>query len=167
MIIVETGEGLEDSNSLLSIEESDGIANRLLLDPDLWINDPNKERLLMRGTLYLDSTIRWVSVPLKDNQALEWPRKEFMDFYGRTVGGESIPEALKEAVLAVAFTEATREEGTMFESVPAIKSERYNKTSVTYATPQEKDEGQASLFIQRLRLLGYARGAANFRFGRA
>ncbi len=76
-LIVETGEGLPDADSYVSLD--DAIAYHAAQGNTAWaaatVTDEQREVALRRATAYVDSRYRFRGSPLTVVQALEWPRE--------------------------------------------------------------------------------------------
>lgn len=81
-LIVETGEGLSNAESYISVADAD--ARHASLGNTGWTGTEQvKEALLRRATAYMEQAYRsrWKGNRLRKDQALSWPR------YGATVDG--------------------------------------------------------------------------------
>lgn len=160
--IVETGEGLEDATSYVSVQEADDYIALFYdsLDAD-WtaLTSAEKEVILMRATTYVDDLIRYTSSLKDDEQALNWPRLTFEDRNGRKVKGESVPRAIKEATIEVAFASIS---SNIFEEEFSITREMYGSSSVDYAGPIKVGGNSVIKEItKKLLRLGYGVREAN------
>ncbi len=142
-LILETGEGIPDSNSYLNVTEAETILT------DLGYETFPSESVLINPSLYIDGYLDPSSFILTEDQGLMWPRQAFTDNQGRTVKG--IPKALKRAVaiIAVEFMEED-----LFDVEPSVISESYGNSSVEFAYPQSKP-GKVVSQLAYLRSLGY------------
>jgi hypothetical protein len=103
--VVETGSGLANATSYVSIAEADDY---YVIDPNFsatWANLTLevKQYLLAWATRILDQKSIWkgvLSVP--DTQALRWPRTYVYDRDDRLIAPDSIPKQLKEATFELA-----------------------------------------------------------------
>lgn len=93
MLIVETGEGLSNSNSYASIEEFDAYCTLRNHMSAVAESETVKAGALVRATDYADWVYRFRSVKATDTQALEYPR----------LGEEGIASKLKTAVIELAI----------------------------------------------------------------
>lgn len=161
-LVKETGDVVENANSYVDVAESDDFADEILLTPSEWkdLDTADKEIRLIRATRLIDTLVKWNSDIEDTDQELAWPRKEFDDNTGRTIKNDVVPDAVKEATFMLAYQES--QSGSLFETQDVVKSERYGRTQVEYATTtQSREYGDSGLFLRRLRVLGYASGEAN------
>lgn len=136
-MIVETGEGLEDSNSYVSVEYADnyfltrGVSNWAELDLQ------TKEQSLIRATDYIDNIFKWYGKKMSASQALRFPRVNLKDYEGNDVTG--IPSCLKQAVCdaAVLSSEGTELFHTENENGDVI-SENITSLSFTYSKTKKE-----------------------------
>jgi hypothetical protein len=142
-LILETGEGVPDSNSYLSITEAEDILT------DLGYDTFPAESDLINASLYLDTYLDPASFILTEGQGLLWPREPFTDNQGRTI--EGIPKAIKRAV-AIISMEFMEED--LFDIEPAVISESYGNSSVEFVAPQSKP-GRVVSQLSYLKSLGY------------
>ena len=155
-LIVEDGTGLEDSNSYVSVSESEDI----LLD--LGYDQFPSETDLIKATLYIDTNFRPVSNILNEDQALLWPREKFTDSQDRKITG--IPFELKRTTSIVA---ASFIDNDLFDEEPSITQESYGDTSVTYSGPVSQTDGNVKAAMVRLKKLGYGSSSSTIRLTRA
>lgn len=146
-LILETGEGVPDSNSYLSMTEAESILT------DLGYDTFPSESDLVNASLYLDTYLDPASFILTEDQGMLWPREPFTDNQGRTV--EGIPKAIKRAV-AIISMEFMEED--LFDIEPAVISESYGNSSVEFVAPQSKP-GKVVSQLSYLKSLGY--GSSN------
>lgn len=97
MLIVETGEGLTNSNTYASEAEFDAYCTLRNLTVPLAADPVAKCGALVRSTDYLDRAYKYKSVRLSDDQALECPR----------LGDEEISTKLKAACIELAIIALT------------------------------------------------------------
>lgn len=102
-IVVETGTGLSNSNSYVTVAEADTY-NENHYYGSAWaaLSDENKKRAMIFATRLLDEQVDWNGTPRKstdtsisDHQALRWPRNSVVDSDGYAVDHKTIPEWLK------------------------------------------------------------------------
>lgn len=127
-LIVETGEGLPNSNTYATVAELEQYAaDRLETLPDA-----NKESLLIRAMDYLESITDWKGVRLTSTQALAWPRSGvYID--GFPASKNIIPSLLKRGQMQLAI------EAITYDLLPstdgfAVASEKVDVIEVEYAT---------------------------------
>lgn len=102
--VVETGSGLADATSYVSIAEADDY---FTIDPnfsDEWsgLTEETQQYLLAWATRILDQKGNFKGYPSTETQALRWPRVGVCDRDGREIAGDVIPKQLKEATFEIA-----------------------------------------------------------------
>ncbi len=103
-LIVETGDGLTNSNSYATEAEGNNyFASRL--NSDGWDNasSQNREVALVMATRILDDWIAWKGIKANETQALRWPRYSVYDQDGFLIENTVIPQWLKEATFEEAI----------------------------------------------------------------
>ena len=131
---VETGSIVANANSYVSIAD----ANTYFTDrgsPTEWDSayESDRKAALIYATTWLDQNISWYSSIQDLDQTLGWPRINFFDREGRTIGGTGvIPVPIKNATCELAL-QWLREDFTSSVN-EGIKSESIGNTSITYAT---------------------------------
>ena len=159
MLIVEDGTGTnESSNSYLDVITADTLAETILVDPNDWLSldESQKERYLILGTMFIDTYLNPTSYLLVDTQPLLWPREKFTDAQGREV--EGIPSELEKATLTIA-TEFINEDP--FTQSISITEERFGDSMQKFAAPIKENGFKANLALQRLKNLGYGFSYSN------
>jgi hypothetical protein len=106
--IVETGTGLANAESYISVEDAEDYiaAYAIAADVTLWdaLADADKEKALRIGTQYLDLCFRFRSVKSTQTQALAWPRIGVQDDEGYYfLDSSQIPECVKRATVEAAL----------------------------------------------------------------
>lgn len=75
-LIVESGVGLDDAESYVSVADATTYAAKI--GHSAWsalaVTEAQREAALRQATAYIDSRYRFRGEPLTDTQALEWPR---------------------------------------------------------------------------------------------
>ena len=90
---------------------------------------------------------------------MNWPRSTFEDRNGRKVKEDSIPRAIKEATIEVAFASNS---SNLFEEEYSITREMYGSSSVDYAGPVKVGGNTVVREVtKKLLRLGYGVRAAN------
>ena len=134
--IVETGEGLPDSTSYTSVFEA-GMVIEFFYPNKLpeWnaLSEEEKERRLIIATRFIDNLVSWNSYLKDTEQALEWPRKEFIDARGRTVADDIVPKVVREAVAGLAVESLS---GALSTEVIKLTQEDFGDSSERYAVPK-------------------------------
>jgi len=97
-MIVETGSGLTNSNSYVSLDDAD-IYHEMRLHVTDWTgsNDDTKEAALMWASSLLDQLVDWYGSKYTEAQAMRWPRSGVYDIDGYAIGSSEIPQFLKDA----------------------------------------------------------------------
>ncbi len=106
-LIVETGTGVTNANSYVSVAFADNYASGSLTATE-WeaLTIDTKEKLLIAATRWLDQHAKWngtktfTTAPLPNN--LRWPRKNVFDCDELPVGENTIPPGLMSAVCELA-----------------------------------------------------------------
>lgn len=133
--VVETGEGLDNATSYVTVAFADLYADSFFSDSDYetWseLTDNSKERCLNRATAYLDRTYVFVGQISSSTQALKFPRKEVYDELEGEVSG--VPYNIKSATCLT----AKRLMGGIqldpdLERGGAIKREKIDTIDITY-----------------------------------
>lgn len=105
-LVVETGAGLSNSNSYVTLTESNDY---LLLNKyyaDTWDagDDDIKENCLILSTSMLDNYMDWFGTKTVEASALRWPRTGVVDLDGIEIDDNTIPQNLKKAVCELAYS---------------------------------------------------------------
>ena len=136
-MIVETGEGLKNSDSYVDVDVADTyFASRGNI---AWssLSQEAKESALINATDFVDNVFRWKGVKSTSEQALRFPRKNLIDIDGYEVRG--VPNVLKQAVCDAAFISSTGK--TLFqtsEANGAVVSEKIGELAFTYDISKKK-----------------------------
>ena len=105
-LVVETGAGLANANSYVSVADADTYHATYTGSTD-WSGAANatKERALISATQYLDIEHegRWRGVKGSSTQSLSWPRANAVDYDGYTVDSDIVPQKLKDACCELAL----------------------------------------------------------------
>lgn len=151
-MIVETGDGLVDSNSYISVIDANTYFSARGIESWDSLTDEEKEQALIKATDYIDSAFKWRGKKKTSEQALNFPRVDLIDDNGFKI--ERVPNALRYAVCESANLVATGTE--LFqtqESNGAVTSEKIGQLSFTYDTSKKLKD--SSLFDSiNLRLRG-------------
>lgn len=102
---VETGAGLPDSTTYVSLEEANDYFKVHPYYADNWddLGIPDRERLLMSATFQLDVFISWEGDIVNPTQALGWPRTGVTDQEGRDIASDVVPSQVKIATCEMAI----------------------------------------------------------------
>lgn len=97
--LVETGEGIPNSNSYMTIQELKDFSDVFMRNYDPYL-DEDIEKGLIQATLFLDSYF-YGRFPgdRKENQGLEWPRENASYYDGEEIADDVIPKELKHALM--------------------------------------------------------------------
>lgn len=105
-LILETGAGLVNSNSYVSVAEGEVYFTPDLSSYALWAAAPDQEGLLIWATRVLDQKVRWRGTTANNSttitQALRWPRQQMFDRDGNAVLTTVIPIQVKQATCELA-----------------------------------------------------------------
>lgn len=110
MLNVETGVGLEDSESYVTVAEC--TAYHAKHGGTAWDAVDDQEAALRKATQYLDSVYQWRGDRVFSTQALKWPRLNVV-VDGYELPGDEIPAKLKAACCELAA------KGELFADVSA------------------------------------------------
>ena len=105
-LVLETGAGLTNSNSYVSLTEADIISS---VRPDRyktkWINADNfqKEQVLIWASQLLDDWIIWPGVQATGDQAMLFPRSGVVNPDGYLLGSSTVFPFVKRAVVELAI----------------------------------------------------------------
>lgn len=128
--IVETGQGLENATSYVSVEFADSYFEQFGNSDWGDLEENQKQLALNKATRSIDVMYgqRYQSYPsFPDTQSLLFPRSAFYINTHQLVSSTSIPRILKEAVCELAVQIALNDEFTMYPDVNAtglIKSQK-------------------------------------------
>jgi len=101
--VVETGAGLSNATSFISVADADAYASEVGLSA--WTGaSGTKETALIKAQRYITQTYRgmWKGIRSTELQALDWPRADVEDYDGYVLDSDSIPAAIKEAQVELA-----------------------------------------------------------------
>jgi hypothetical protein len=138
MIIVEDGTNIPNSNSYVTVIELDNFA--ALRGYTLPASTPDKEVLLIKGADYTESfRSNYQGKKTFSNQSLQFPRTGvYVDCY--PVGGETIPQDLKNAQLQAAIEVSISGGDIQPNTSKNIKKEKVDVIEVEY------QDGNGSLY---------------------
>jgi len=109
-LIVETGEGLPDANSYVSLDYAESYWAQRGYDASSY-SDEQKEQSLIRASEYITYSFEWPGyrkngrTDVDGYQGLAWPRYYALDKEGHTVGLDSVPREVQFATCELAFYE--------------------------------------------------------------
>lgn len=128
---VETGDGLSNANSYVSVAEADSY--HLSRNNTDWakLTNTKKEAALLYATSYIDAKFDFPGYIKLSTQSLAWPRSSAYDNENRTLTG--VPNKLKEAVCELALVHATEEKiNATFDRGGEVKSEQIGPIEIVY-----------------------------------
>ena len=133
-LIVETGTGLANSESYVTVEEADAYHTSRGNLP--WLNDVDmteaaKEQALRRAADYIEQVygLSFKGYRVSRTQALSFPRNE-VEVYDYYIDGNVIPVQLKNAQMALAYKAA---QGNLAPDISqAVKREKVDVLEVEY-----------------------------------
>ena len=112
-LTVETGEGLSDADSYISVADADTYNTNHSNSAD-WIgaSTADKEKALRLATqsLNLKYRSRWKGLKVEQVNALDWPRTGVQDGSGFAVESDSIPQNILDAECELALREVQGDE---------------------------------------------------------
>lgn len=128
MLNVETGVGLEDSESYVTVAEC--TAYHAKHGGTAWDAIDDQEAALRKATQYLDSVYQWRGYPVFSTQALKWPR------LGVVVDGYELPSDELPAKLKAACCELAAK-GDLFSDVDSqhVESVKVGPIERTMSAP--------------------------------
>lgn len=158
---VETGEGLPDATSYVSISEAEDYINSFVVGGSDWIalDQTSKEKSLMQSVRFLDGMMGWQG-NIKDNeQRLAWPRVGVIDREGRCTSDDYVPSAIKDAQVELAVSAL---DTPLTTETRKLTREDFGDTQDWYAAPVTVGGNEAvQSLIKSLAFLGYGRSKAN------
>lgn len=150
-IVVEDGTGKADAVSYLSVADAD--AYHTARGNTAWTGAA-KEAALVKATDYLDRMFRYKGVKNSTEQALEWPRYNVFDRYGRLIPSDALPRELENATAELALSALSEDVMPDFAQGGGISSKSVTvgpiSESTTYApsTEQGKVYNKAKLSLK-------------------
>lgn len=149
--IVEDGTGVIGATSYASVEAADDYAE--FWDFTEWelLDLEQKEKCLIKATLYLDSNLSYPKRILTTDQGLNYPREPFTDLNGRLV--EGVPEAIEEATVRIAIL--LNKGLNLNKSRKVLTQQSYGSSSESYLGGYSESADDLDLELASiLRLLG-------------
>lgn len=145
--VVEDGSGMASATSYVSIADADNYIESYVMDTSYWdsLADAAKEKHLMIATKWLDQSLVWASDKLNSDQALEFPRVAF-----------GLPIQIVEATVLLANE---IQYGSLNESRPILKSQKYGNSEEVYASQYEEGSGVISSVLFNLKRYGFGRSS--------
>lgn len=166
-MVVETGEGLEGSNSYVSVSYADDYFSARGVSAWAGLETEQKEQALIRATDYVDSIFKWYGRKMSPGQSLRFPRVNLKDYEGNEITG--IPNCLKQAVCEAAalVSDGTELFHTGNENGDVV-SENITSLSFTYSNTKKavSDKTIYDSINTKLRGLFYDSGASRILVGK-
>ncbi len=131
-LIVETGSGLENAESYLSVADCD-IYHEAMNNSSWTGSTSNKEAALRKATQYLDSTYEWIGSIYSLEQALSWPRTNVYDAQGRDLAN-SVPVKLKNACAELALAALSADLVVITDNSNFVKREKVEGLEIEYVS---------------------------------
>lgn len=104
VFVVETGEGVADASSYVTVSEADDyLSIRPAITAWSALDTAGKQSYLMWATRLLDQRATYRGSKYGTSGALRWPRSGVVDCDGLAVPYDTIPDDLKAAVIEMAF----------------------------------------------------------------
>lgn len=103
-LVVETGEGLANADSFLSVADADAYHTKF--GNASWAGTTDqKEVALRKGTRYLclKYKLRWLGTRSSKEQALDYPRTNVVDSDGMAIESDEMPQCLLDATAEAAL----------------------------------------------------------------
>lgn len=157
---VETGEGLPDATSYVTIQEAEDYINSFVVGGSDWLalDQQSKEKSLMQSVRFLDGMMGWQGNIKSNEQHLAWPRVGVIDREGRQVFDDRIPAAIKDAQVELSVSSLDTPLTTKYEK---LLREEFADTSDWYAAPVSRGGNEiVQSLIESLAFLGYGRSKA-------
>lgn len=129
-LVVETGAGLSNAESYLSVTDADTYhTNR---GNSAWTGSSTvKESALRKATQYLDVTYNWKGDIKSTTQALNWPRDNVIDSNGRTFD-DTVPQKIKDATAELALASLSADLLTVTSNSDYVKREKVGELEIEY-----------------------------------
>lgn len=165
IITIETGLGVTDSNSYVSIDDIDAYLETLGEDPAtsndwLSLEADQKGEAIILAAQYLDHMVRWYGLPYWPSrpffaagspspylggspgprpQSMQWPRTKVIDSHGAIISPGTIPTEVKLAqmYLALEFCTDPSEAQVTIENVSPVKSMRIGPMGMDFVSSRD------------------------------
>ncbi len=104
-VVVETGAGLANANSYVSLAYADTYFAGHPFYADAWelLDQSTREAYIIYATLQLDNEFIWRGRRATGTQALDWPRTGVYDLYDLAIAENSLPLRLMQATCEQAY----------------------------------------------------------------
>jgi hypothetical protein len=135
--VAETGAGLSNATSYVTVAEADDIAALNIHSAAVWaaLDNATKQNLLMYVTRVLDSRTTWEGTKAVTAQALEWPRTDVVDRYSSAVASNVVPYNVRWAVVELAKFTMADDRLAKWQPDNAILSAKVDTITVQFADP--------------------------------
>ena len=148
-LTVETGAGLADADSLVSLADFKAYQDKIGNDYSSYA-DAKIEEALRRASSFLSNSYRWQGYRSQNrNQALAWPRSGVVDQEGQGIDSDEIPVEITNATNEIAWRELVTP-GTMnpdYTSTALVKSEKVGPLEVEYALTNTTADGARPVLL--------------------
>lgn len=122
VFVVETGTGLSNATSYLTVAEANAFISTNILAYPAWdaLTTGAKEAVLIQASRFLDNRTRWRGQKTVAASGLRWPRVGVSDRDGITIDDDVVPEEVKQATAELARFLAFNDLGS-FRSQDGLK----------------------------------------------
>ena len=166
-LVVETGAGLSNSNSYVTVAEADTyLSTNKYYSAWADYDDEDKANVLIIASRLIDSYMNWFGTKTVESSAMRWPREGVYSLDGVEISSVSIPQNLKNAVCEFAYTQysTNREQESGSLGISELKVDvielKFDKTDRPFTMPNN--------VIIWLRGLGYpVEGSKVLKLGRS
>jgi hypothetical protein len=97
-VVVETGAGLANANSYISVAVADAWHEERETSGWFALSAAKKEAAVIKATEFVDIAYTWAGTIKSNAQALGWPRVGAYDNEGRLIPSDEVPAQLEHAV---------------------------------------------------------------------
>ena len=102
-LVAETGAVVSGANAYATVAQAAAyLADRAREAEWSTLTTGEKEGRLIMATQYLDASVRWRGAIVSSVQALAWPRFGVADAEGREIASDTVPAAVRAAVIEIA-----------------------------------------------------------------
>ena len=162
--IVETGSGLSNANSFITVafaKEYWLARGRSVVTPTPY-TDTVIQEALVRGTQYISESHRWKGFRRRQRhstegfQALEWPREDVLDREGNWVPSYEVPREVKQATAEAGWYELQNPHGLQpsYISHGRIKSQMVGNLKIEYDVSRKDASGARPVLLIIRDLIG-------------
>lgn len=134
---VESGAGLAEATTYVTVEEANDIASMNIHSSDAWLALPldAKRNLLIYASRVLDSRTVWNGTQATANQALAWPRSGVEDRYGNSISTSAVPYNVRWAVVELAKHTLAEDRISKTQPDSIISEAKIDTVTVKFADP--------------------------------